>query len=171
MEEKFCCRSCFKWKPKSPRHKDQSYCGQKACQQARKVEWERQKQKTDPDYRLNRKESYRRWHENHRDYWIKRRQAKRMESANKVQRESLSPPNQATESVSPHLESVFAQTDASEASNHQGLSESSSVSVAQTDASILKSIRISDGCLIIPLRTDLAQTDASKAFSHVSSMS
>ena len=166
MKEQFCCSGCLKWKPKSPRHQNQRYCGEPTCQQARKSEWEGQKQKTDPDYRLNRKESYRRWHENHKDYWTKRRRSKqRMQSANKKPGELADETNQDTESNAPSFESVFAQTDASESSHDQGLRELPSSQSAQTDASIVKKITISNGCLIIPLELLFAQTDASKVFS------
>jgi len=57
--ERFRCRCCkrLKWK----RTKDQCYCGDRACQKARKNAWRREKYATDADYRANQRESTRAW--------------------------------------------------------------------------------------------------------------
>jgi hypothetical protein len=39
----------------------QKYCGRKVCQRARKRQWSRSKYGSDPDYRLNQKESTQAW--------------------------------------------------------------------------------------------------------------
>jgi len=41
----------------------------KACQQARKTQWQRKKMATDSDYRKNQMESLQNWREHNRDYW------------------------------------------------------------------------------------------------------
>jgi hypothetical protein len=47
----------------------QQYCEQRACQQARRNEWRRQKKSADADYRANQQAANRRWQEQRRDYW------------------------------------------------------------------------------------------------------
>ena len=44
---------------------EQKYCGEKSCQAARKRKWSRERYESDPDYRLNQKEST--------DTWLKSR--------------------------------------------------------------------------------------------------
>ena len=52
----------------------QRYCSKRACQRTRRRRWQRQKLKTDADYRANQEEAQRRWRERHRDYWRRYRQ-------------------------------------------------------------------------------------------------
>jgi len=51
-----------------PRVAAQRYCSRKDCQRLRKRRWQREKMKTDPDYRMNQKESHQCWREQNRDY-------------------------------------------------------------------------------------------------------
>jgi hypothetical protein len=60
------CRGLFR---PSARRKDQSYCGTKSCQGARRRQWQRQKMATDADYRETKKLSDQQWRREHRDYW------------------------------------------------------------------------------------------------------
>jgi hypothetical protein len=53
----FRCACCRRILRRNSRVKKQQYCGAKACQQARKNRWQREKQQTDVDYRVNKKES------------------------------------------------------------------------------------------------------------------
>ena len=80
---RFTCRRCRRvvtdGKP------GQKYCRQKACQAARKREWSREKYASDPDYRINQKESIDAWLETrggaaayYRDY-RQRKQKRRVE--------------------------------------------------------------------------------------------
>ena len=55
------CAHCKETVPANPRIKGQRFCGKPVCQRARKTAWEKQKIKTDPDYRANRKESQQTW--------------------------------------------------------------------------------------------------------------
>ena len=56
---RFRCRQCGKLKPK--RTADQRYCGDAACQKARKNAWRRERYATDADYRLNQRDSTKAW--------------------------------------------------------------------------------------------------------------
>lgn len=54
---KILCTHCEKLFSGSPRHKNQMYCNKPGCQKARKAAWQRKKMRTDPDCRLNQKQS------------------------------------------------------------------------------------------------------------------
>lgn len=56
---KFRCRHCGKLRRR--RTRDQSYCGESACQKARKNAWRRAKYSTDADYRSNQRDSTNAW--------------------------------------------------------------------------------------------------------------
>jgi hypothetical protein len=47
----------------------QRYCSKRACQRTRRRRWQRQKLKTDADYRANQAAAQRRWRELHPAYW------------------------------------------------------------------------------------------------------
>jgi hypothetical protein len=57
----------------SPRHKNQTCCRKKECQNAKKASWQRYKLKTDPEYRANQNSSQKKWCKEHPDYWKKYR--------------------------------------------------------------------------------------------------
>jgi len=63
------CTHCHQFFVPNPRIKNQRYCSEKPCQRARKTLWQRQKLKTDPDYKANQKDCQKQWCENHPDYW------------------------------------------------------------------------------------------------------
>lgn len=67
------CACCGRLVPANPRVKDQKYCGEKACQRARKAEWQRRKLAKDEKYRADQKEAQKLWRENNPDYWRKYR--------------------------------------------------------------------------------------------------
>ena len=52
-----------------PQVPGQTYCSKKACQQARKNEWNRKKLATDADYREARQAAQQRWKEKNSNYW------------------------------------------------------------------------------------------------------
>ena len=52
-----------------PRVKTQRFCSNKACQRARKAQWQRDKLATDPDYRANQRDCQQRWQHQHPHYW------------------------------------------------------------------------------------------------------
>ena len=62
------CKNCRRLVPANPRLKEQEYCGQKQCQQARKNEWRRQQRKKDPLYRRDERDSRQKWIENNPEY-------------------------------------------------------------------------------------------------------
>ena len=75
---RFRCNHCRKLK--SLRVEGQKYCGEKACQQARKNEWRRRQYAEDPDYRKNQQASTEVWLESqggaatyHREYRRRRK--------------------------------------------------------------------------------------------------
>ena len=58
-QQRFRCRHCGKLKVR--RALEQTYCGEKACQQARRNAWRREKYSEDSDYRLNQRASTAAW--------------------------------------------------------------------------------------------------------------
>ncbi len=63
------CKHCGKRIYLRAQSPDQQYCGQPECQKARKREWQRQKIKTDSDYRENQRDAARKWRAKNPDYW------------------------------------------------------------------------------------------------------
>ena len=60
------CLHCKQIRRRNPRVKRQNYCGDQACQQARKNAWERKKLQTDREYKAGRQSSKRIWYETRR---------------------------------------------------------------------------------------------------------
>lgn len=58
----------------SPRHKNQTCCRRKECQNAKKAAWQRYKLMTDPEYRANQHSSQKKWCQEHPDYWKRYRE-------------------------------------------------------------------------------------------------
>ena len=73
MKPKIRCKHCHRQLSPHPRVKNQQFCGRKACQRARKSQWQRRKIATDADYRKNQQESSKNWQEQNRDYWSRYR--------------------------------------------------------------------------------------------------
>jgi hypothetical protein len=78
---RFKCRHCHR--TVTTKRAGQQYCGERACQRARKQEWSREKYKSDADYRINQKESTDAWLASqggaaayYRDYRRRRRKCK-----------------------------------------------------------------------------------------------
>ena len=67
--EEIQCWHCGDFVPRSPRHKEQSYCMKPKCRRARRAAWKRRKMREDPEYRLNQKSSNKKWAEAHPGYW------------------------------------------------------------------------------------------------------
>src|SRR5207248_1524532 len=53
----------------NPRVKTQRFCANKACQRARKAQWQREKMATDPDYQANQRDAQQAWQHRHPGYW------------------------------------------------------------------------------------------------------
>jgi len=54
----------------------QRYCSEPGCQRTRRRRWQRQKLKTDADYRANQAAAQRRWRARHPHYWRRYRQSR-----------------------------------------------------------------------------------------------
>ena len=67
-----CCGETFQ-----PHHKvpNQTYCSSPKCQKERRQNWDRKKQKSDPDYRDNKSRVQQTWTESNPDYWRKYRKS------------------------------------------------------------------------------------------------
>jgi hypothetical protein len=76
MNAKIQCASphCRRLFDPDPRVKNQRYCGEKACQRARKKKWQKEKLAVDPDYKANQRECQIEWHARHPGYYRKYRQ-------------------------------------------------------------------------------------------------
>lgn len=74
MNRKMRCAHCRCLFVPNPRAKTQRFCANKACQRARKAQWQRAKMATDPDYRANQQDCQHRWQHEHPQYWRQYRQ-------------------------------------------------------------------------------------------------
>ena len=74
MSISFICLCCGKEKTAAAKSAgQQSYCGERPCQQARKTAWQRKSLATDPDHRSNQRQSQQDWCRAHPDYWAEYR--------------------------------------------------------------------------------------------------
>ncbi|MFZ1180506.1 MAG: hypothetical protein WAN92_03140 [Herbaspirillum sp.] len=60
------CGQPFQPRPQVP---NQTYCSSAECQRARKLHWQQDKLRTDPDYRDNQRDAQRAWFDRHPGYW------------------------------------------------------------------------------------------------------
>jgi hypothetical protein len=67
------CACCKKRFTLDRYHPHQEYCGKEVCQRCRRSKWQREKLKTDADYRANQADAQARWRASHGDYWKKYR--------------------------------------------------------------------------------------------------
>lgn len=77
-----CCRRLFL---PNPRVKNQRYCNREECQRVRRRLWQREKMRSDPDYRANQQDCQKRWRKQNPDYW----RQYRMEHPQYVERNRL----------------------------------------------------------------------------------
>lgn len=61
-----CCGQPFQPRPQIP---NQTYCSSVGCQRARKLRWQQEKLRNDPDYRDNQQDAQRAWLDRHPGYW------------------------------------------------------------------------------------------------------
>jgi hypothetical protein len=66
------CGQSFDPRPQVP---NQTYCSSPECQRARKVRWQQDKLRTDPDYRGNQRDAQRAWRDRNPDYYRSYRSA------------------------------------------------------------------------------------------------
>lgn len=90
---RFRCRHCRRMRP--VKKAGQAYCGERACQRARKQKWSRQKYAEDPDYKKNQKESTSAWlatqggaAQYYRDYRRQRRERREEERRHSWEKEA-----------------------------------------------------------------------------------
>jgi hypothetical protein len=69
MPRKSRCAHCRRRFVPHPRVKTQRFCANKACQRARKAQWQREKMATDPDYQANQRDAQQAWQHRHPGYW------------------------------------------------------------------------------------------------------
>jgi hypothetical protein len=74
MNRKTRCAHCRCLFVPNPRTKPQRFCANKACQRARKAQWQREKMAIAPDSRANQRDCQHRWHHEHPHYWRHYRQ-------------------------------------------------------------------------------------------------
>jgi hypothetical protein len=127
----------------SPRNKNQNYSSRPDCQKARKAAWQRNKLRTDPEYRasrrISRRISRRKWQRNNPEYWKQYRQ----DNPDKVER------NRALQRVRNR------QRDPE--------NESQSSRIAKIDAGNSRSHGLSGTYWLIPV---IAKMDAAKIYIH-----
>jgi hypothetical protein len=63
------CPHCGKRFLPHPAVLNQRYCGSADCQRARKKSWQKEKLKSDPDYRENQAAAQKGWRERNKGYW------------------------------------------------------------------------------------------------------
>ena len=68
MDKRRCvaCRAVFTVRAQTP---EQRYCSSPGCQGERRRRWQREKRRSDPDYRENQRQAQQRWASRHRAYW------------------------------------------------------------------------------------------------------
>lgn len=76
MEKRRCfsCHGLFFHRPQSPA---QRYCSAPACKRERRRRWQKEKRRTDPDYKVNQKKAQDNWRQRNPDYWPKYRHKNR----------------------------------------------------------------------------------------------
>ena len=140
MEEFQCCH-CGNFFPKSPRHKEQFYCMKYECRKAKKAAWKRKKMREDPEYRLNRKTSNKKWAEANPGYWKKYRDR----NPEKAER------NRILQLVRNRRRSMKGKAGA----------RGDPSSIAKVDASIPSKIKVFGEFYMVPV---IAKVDASKVY-------
>ncbi|CAM2070125.1 hypothetical protein SCOR_32420 [Sulfidibacter corallicola] len=71
------CRGCRCYFHRRPQNPNQRFCSKSECQRQRKSYWQKEKRKSDPDYRSNDRESQPVWRARNPDYWRRRQRRKR----------------------------------------------------------------------------------------------
>lgn len=63
------CLACGESFPLRPQSPNQAYCSAAACQRDRRKLWQRERRRSDSDYRENQANAHDRWILQHPDYW------------------------------------------------------------------------------------------------------
>ena len=141
------CVYCGDFFEGSPRHKNQTACKQKECQNAKKAAWQRYKIKTDSDYRANQKSSQKRWVQNNPDYWKKyRRKNPEKAERNRILQSVRNRRLRSIDVISKMESSLIAKMDASNPDRYEIVGQFWMVPViAKMDASKVNILKI-PGC-------------------------
>ena len=139
--EEIQCWHCGDLFPKSPRHKEQYYCMKPECRRAKKAAWKRKKMKEDPEYRLNRKLSNKKWAEVNPGYWKEYRRR----NPRKAER------NRILQTIRNRRRPRRSETDA----------RGDPSLIAKVDASISKKIKVVGQFYMVPM---IAKVDALKVY-------
>ena len=149
METRRCvaCGRRFEPRAQSPR---QHYCSDPACQRERRRRWQRERRRSDRDYRENQARAQQRWRSRHPEYWreYRRRHPEYVDRNRSAQRRR----NRRRGVPAPHPASI-AKMDASAGISpvHSGTYRLQAVDasgIAKMDAWTVKIDVLSDGCAI-----------------------
>lgn len=122
--EQLQCIYCGDFFDPSPRHKNQTACKKKKCQQEKNAAWQRHKMRTDPIYKANQKASQKQWAMANPGYWrqYRRKNPEKAERNRALQvirnRKARSSPSDAKMDVS-----VIAKMDALQFDNFELLGQ------------------------------------------------
>ena len=124
----------------TPRNRDQNFCSRKACQSARKAQWERERRRINPEFQQDRKISQKKWLKNNPNYWKDYRQ-KHPEQARK---------NRALQKIRNRRRNTAGPTP-------------KAIVIAKTDARKASPLLLSGPFWLVPV---IAKTDAVKIYFH-----
>ena len=82
------CEACGEGFHPRAQNPQQHYCSARACQRERRRRWQREKRRSDPDYRDNQARAQQHWRERHPQYWreYRRRHPEYVEGNRNAQR-------------------------------------------------------------------------------------
>ena len=112
MDKRRClaCRAVFTVRAQTP---EQRYCSAPGCQRERRRRWQREKRRSDPDYRENQRLAQQRWVSSHREYWRRyRAEHPQYTAANRTKQRERDRSRRERESV-PSARADLAKSDAS----------------------------------------------------------
>ena len=149
METRRClaCGGLFHPRAQNPQ---QQYCSDPACQRERRRRWQRERRRSDRDYRENQARAQQRWRSRHPEYWreYRRRHPEYVDRNRSAQRRR----NRRRGVPEPHPASI-AKMDASAGispvpSGTYRLQAVDASGIAKMDAWTVKIDVLSDGCAI-----------------------
>ncbi len=133
----------------SPRHPNQQYCSKKACQNARKRKWEREKLATDVTYQKNKEDSQERWLLKRPCYWKEYREKNPDYTKRNREKQKERDQSKRASKTDASILKNLAKTDASNVENHitsgvYALIPVNKNNLAKTDALTVKITNISE---------------------------
>ena len=136
MDKRRCvaCRAVFTVRAQTP---EQRYCSAPGCQRERRRRWQREKRRSDPDYRENQRQAQQRWASSRREYWRRyRAEHPQYTAANRTKQRERDRRRRELESV-----------------------PSARVNLAKSDASTPGSVAFSGTYRLVPVTRPLAKMD------------